>query len=188
MAQLGGGLKSSAMAILLSMAVWVGSGAGAKSQGNWAVFNPSAGQFQVEMPLPPTASQAQDASPIGTVTTYIFTAKDGDGSFSVSYSDLPALAIQFVGADGLMGQAKSSMLRDQQNAREISFDPATINGLAGKRLLYTAMSNGVQRSGEAFFMLNGSRLYVLNALVPAGSEALTQKFFQSFRLNNQGAF
>jgi len=184
MAQLGGGLKSSAMAIMLSMSVWVGSVPGARSQGNWTVFNPSAGQFQVEMPLPPTASQVQDASPVGTVTTYIFTAKEGDGSFSVSYSDLPALAIQFVGADGLMGQAKASLLRDQQNVREISFDPATINGLSGKRLVYATTSNGVQRTGEAFFMLNGSRLYVLDVSVPTGSEALAQKFFQSFRLNN----
>lgn len=184
MAQLGGGLKSSAVMFVLSLAIWVGSVPAARSQGNWTVFNPSAGQFQVEMPLPPTASQVQDASPIGTVTTYIFTAKEGDGSFSVSYSDLPALAIQFVGAEGLIGQAKSSMLREQKDAREISFDPATVNGLAGKRLVYATTSNGVQRTGEAFFMLNGSRLYVLDALVPAGSEALAQKFFQSFRLKN----
>jgi hypothetical protein len=184
MTQFGGGLKSGTVAIMLSMAVLVGSVRGVRSQDNWVVFNPNAGSFQVEMPLPPTASQIQDASPVGTVTTYIFTAKDREGSFSVSYSDLPALAIQFVGAEGLMGQAKSSMLRDQSNVREISFDPVTINGLSGKRLVYTAMDNGSQRTGEAFFMLNGSRLYVLDASVPKGSEALAQRFFQSFRLNN----
>ncbi|WP_172819646.1 hypothetical protein [Gloeomargarita lithophora] len=153
------------------------------SQTNWVPYSPPTGWFQVEMPASPTTSQIQDASPVGTITTHIFSAKEGGATFSVSYSDLPALAIQFVGADGLMGQAKSSMLRDQ-NARELSFDPATMNGLSGKRLVYETTTNGTKRTGEAFFTLNNTRLYVLDALVPVGSEALAQKFFQSFTLKN----
>ncbi len=153
------------------------------AQTKWVSYTPPAGWFEVEMPLTPTASQVQEASPVGPITTYIFSVQEGGASFSVSCSDLPLLAVQFLGADGLMGQAKASMLR-QQNARELSFEPATMNGLAGKRLIYETITDGKKRIGQAFFTVSGSRLYVLDTLVPEGSEALVQKFFQSFRLRN----
>ncbi|MEN9243281.1 MAG: hypothetical protein Q6K81_00150 [Gloeomargarita sp. DG02_5_bins_242] len=153
------------------------------SQSNWLPFTPPAGQFQVELPVAPSNAEVKDHSLVGTVTTQIFTAKAEEATFSVSYSDLPALAVQFMGADGLFGQAKASLLRDQ-NGREISFSPATLNGLSGKRLLYAVNVDGGQRAGEAFLVLNGTRLYVLDALVSPGAEMLAQKFFQSFQLRD----
>lgn len=174
-------VKSSLVILAVSTLIVTVPVHGVLSQASWVSFTPPAGEFQVEMPTPPQTSQVQDNSPIGTVTTQIFTAKEGEASFSVSYSNLPALAVQFMGAEGLINQAKSSMLKDQ-NAREIAFEAAAINGLPGKRLLYEATKDGLKRTGEAFFTLNGTRLYVVDTLVPPGSEALAQKFFQSFRV------
>jgi hypothetical protein len=172
-----GGLIALVMATVL-LPVRPGS-----AQTNWVSYTPPAGWFQVDMPLMPTASQVQDTSPIGSITTHIFAANEGGATFSVSCSELPTLAVQFLGADVLMEQAKNSILR-QQNARERSFEPATINGLSGKRLVYETTTNGGKRTGQAFLTLHGSRLYILDTVVPEGSEALVHKFFQSFRLKN----
>ncbi|MBF2097709.1 MAG: hypothetical protein IGQ88_04950 [Gloeomargaritaceae cyanobacterium C42_A2020_066] len=147
---------------------------------DWVVFRSDAGRFAVSMPGQPTESQSQQATPIGPITNYGFGIKVDTQSYSVNYSDIPPIAMQFAGADTIIGDAKGSLLKDT-NGQEVSFTDVTVSGNPGKRLVY-AIEGSQPSYGETYFLIVNNRLFVVNATVPKGSEALAEKFLSSFQV------
>lgn len=147
---------------------------------DWVAFRSDAGRFAVSIPGQPTESQSEQSTPIGSITNYSFGVKVGTQSYSVNYSDIPPIAMQFAGADAIIGSAKGSLLKDT-SGQEVSFTDFTVSGNPGKRLVY-AIEGSQPSYGETYFVILSDRLFVVNATVPKGSEALAEKFLSSFQV------
>jgi hypothetical protein len=147
-------------------------------------FESEEARFSGEMPKEPRQTLKTTDSFVGEVTNYLFTAVDGERHFTVDYSRIPALAIDFAGADTIYDEAKSALMK-QSWSRVISFTDITTGGHAGKRLVYQAPPDpgNPKRYGEAHFFVVDDRLYVVDATVPAGdAEADAKRFLSSIRL------
>lgn len=151
---------------------------------DWVPFQSQDGKFAVQMPTQPSEDTETTSSLVGNVVDSTFSSTSGDESFSVTYTDLPALAVAFGGSGTIYSNAAGSLLKDVLG-KQSSFNDATVAGQSGKELDYTAPARSGEPPmvGKARMFLVGNRLYVVNATVPAsGSEADMDRFFSSFRL------
>jgi hypothetical protein len=151
----------------------------------WVSFkSPDAG-FSVEMPTDPKPSTLVTSSFIGDVTSHLFTSWEGNMKFTVDYSLIPGFALRFAGADTIYDHARGALLK-QTWSKPVSFVDVTVNGKAGKQLVYDTppVPGKPELAGIASFFLVGDRLYVADATVPAGaSEADAQRFLASLRFD-----
>src|SRR5690606_21522286 len=120
-------------------------------------------------------------SPVGDVTSSTFESDSDGGSFSVTYTDLPELAVMFGGSDTIYGNAKGDLLHSAMG-KETAFNDATFAGQSGKELDYTAPGPAGQPPlvGRAMLFLDGNRLYVVDAQVPQSAAGRMDAFFNSF--------
>jgi hypothetical protein len=126
----------------------------------WKTYNYPQARFAAVFPGPPKASTSQTDSPIGAVTTQIFTSNVALGSFSVAYTELPGAAVRFA-SDKVVSDARDGILQDA-GARLISWNP--LNG--GNELVYRAP----KKQGWSQIFLVSNRLYVLDARVKLGTD------------------
>jgi hypothetical protein len=150
---------------------------------SWVSFQSSDAGFSVEMPTNPVPSTLVTRSFIGDVTSHLFTSWEGNAKFTVDYSKIPDFALRFAGADTIYDHARGALLK-QTWSKPVSFVDVTVNGKAGKQLVYDTppVPGKPELAGVASFFLVGDRLYVADATVPAGaSEADAQRFLASLR-------
>jgi hypothetical protein len=164
--------------------VWLLTAPGSvQGQPGWVPFRSKEAHFSVEMPTEPRATKMTTNSFIGDVTDDLFTSVEGNRRFTVDYSRIPRFALDFAGADTIYDHARGALLK-QSWSKPLSFSEVTVDGHAGKRLVYDTppVPGKPKLYGEAYFVLVGDRLYVADATVPAGqSEADAQRFLGSLR-------
>ena len=122
----------------------------------WKPFSSARAHFSGVFPAVPKATQSQTDSPIGAVTTLIFSS----GGYSVAYTELPGAAVRFA-ADKVVSDARDAILQDA-GAQQQSWIP--VNG--GNELAYRSAKN----QGWSQIFLVGNRLYVLDARVKLGMD------------------
>ena len=126
----------------------------------WKAFKSGPAHFVTVFPSIPQARSSQTDSPIGAVTTEIYTSTVAWGSYSVAYTELPGAAVRFA-PDKVIQDAREGILQDA-GAQQQSWVP--ING--GNELTYRA---GPKQGWSQIFLV-GNRLYVLDARVKVGTD------------------
>lgn len=151
----------------------------------WTPFRDGDGRFQVLVPQAPGHRTQVTETPIGAITNHVFMARSAKGSFTLSYSDLPAVGIAFKGgAEGIYDEATSALLQGLgatatgqkrvkhrgRNARELAYDAPG-----------TSESGPLQ--GRARMFLVGKRLYVVDAIIRTSGDAKElPRFLDSFEV------
>ena len=126
----------------------------------WRPFSSSPAHFSTVFPGPPKASSSQTESPIGSVTTQIYTSTVAWGSYSVAYTELPGAAVRFA-SEKVVQDARQGIL-DDAGARQQSWLPIA----GGNELSYRAP----KKQGWSQILLVGNRLYVLDVRVKPGTD------------------
>ena len=155
----------------------------AAAQEKWVAYSSQEARFSVEMPTQPKLSTTSMSSFIGNVTNEIFTSWEGHEKFTVDHSEIPNFALHFAGPDTIYDHARAALLK-QTWSKQISFGDVTVNGRAGKQLVYDTppVPDKPETTGMANLFLVGNRLYVVDATVPVGdSEANAKRFLASAR-------
>lgn len=138
------------------------------------------GKFTIAFPAEPKATSETDSSPLGDITSHTFTADQGGVTYSVTYSDLPGLAVLFGGSGTIYDNAKGDLLHSAFG-KATSWNDQTIAGHPGKALVYDVPEHEGQpdMTGKANLVLVGDRLYVINVTAPAG-QGNADAFLNSF--------
>lgn len=126
----------------------------------WKAFKSGPAHFSTVFPSTPKASSSQTDSPIGAVTTQIYTSTVAWGSYSVAYTELPGAAVRFA-SDKVINEAREGILQDA-GAQQQDWVPIT----GGNELTYRA----AKKQGWSQIFLVGNRLYVLDARVKVGTD------------------
>ena len=126
----------------------------------WRPFQSTPAHFSTVFPGAPKASSSQTDSPIGAVTTLIYTSTVSWGSYSVAYTELPGAAVRFA-SDKVVNDAREGILQDA-GAQQQSWVPIP----GGNELSYRTP----QKQGWSQIVLVGNRLYVLDARVKVGTD------------------
>jgi len=159
-------------------------GSAARAQHDWTTFTSKEGRFSVDVPGQPVETETRRHSFIGTITNYIFTTESGDDTYTIEYSDIPHFALDFAGADKIYEHAKGALLK-RTFGKATSYEDVTVSGERGKRLVYdTPPAPGHPRMrGDAILVLVGTRLYVIDCVVPeADADAKSQRFLSSVKI------
>ena len=114
---------------------------------------------------------------MGDTESKTFTSSADQLDFSVTYTDLPEIALLFGGEDKIMTDTKTRLL-EEVSGREVSWKEASVNGYRCRELNYTI--DGGRKVGRARIFLSGERLYVINATGPRSDKADMKKFWDSF--------
>lgn len=133
-------------------------GAAAAAAPVWRPFSSPQAQFSAVFPSAPKASSSQTDSPIGAVTTQIYTSSVAWGSYSVAYTELPGAAVRFA-SDRVVQDAREAILQDA-GAQQQSWVPVA----RGNELSYRTP----KKQGWSQILLVGNRLYVLDVRVKVG--------------------
>lgn len=146
------------------------------SAGPWPLFTST--DFRVRMPAPPRIRTEARATPVGEVAIRNWSVHAGSASFTVTLVDMPSLALTLQGPEALLDRAAQTVLekRKGRNARSRAARPY---GLPGREMSYEAPGEAPMGQTRMFFV--GPRLFVLDTLVPTGSEA-GARFLDSFEL------
>lgn len=163
---------------LLMVGPWVLLSCLAQPAPPWKTFRPSDGAFQVALPASPKCSQGLTRTPLGQVTTSIYSCTDKRGTYTViSSEELPGAAIKF-SSNQMLEEARQKLLT-QAGAEEVSWN--------GQELSYRAAPNRQKKSppfqGQARIFLAGNRLFVLDARGNPGQTTQAdwaKAFFSSF--------
>jgi len=141
--------------------------------------------FQVMMPEQPEEVMSKKNYYVGDVVNHVFTATENEQIFKVDYSQLPSMAVSFVGADQILDHTRSGILC-KEFGKQISYTDTTVGKYKAKKLVYeTAPTNehpGMR--GEAEFFLKGHNLYVVEVITPKSQlPGNAKKFFGSFQVD-----
>ena len=150
----------------------------------WATVTSKEGRFSIEMPGQPAKTETHQKSFVGTVTNHIFTAESGKDTFTLDYSDIPHFALEFAGSDTIYEHAKGALLK-QTFGKATSYADVTVSGTKGKRLIYDTppVPGHPEMRGDAILVLVGTRLYVIDGVVPeAEADAKSQRFLSSLAI------
>jgi len=157
-------------------------GSDARAGEDWETFTSKEARFTVAMPTQPVKTETQQQSFIGTVTNHIFTADAGTSRYTVDSSDIPHFALRFAGHETIYDHAKGALLT-KTFGKPSSYTDVTVSGAKGKRLVYdTPPAPGVpSMRGDAILVLVGTRLYVVDAVLPeTEADANAERFLSSF--------
>ena len=134
----------------------------------------SDGRFTAELSPATTCSTSQSESPVGAVITTVFLDKQPGRFLTVSFTDLPKLAI-LAGLDRIFDEARDGMLQ-QCSGTQTSWQRQDSQT---RRLLYAAPGY----RGETIFRLEKYRLYVVDVRSEVSLKpALDTQFLQSFKI------
>jgi len=143
----------------------------------WTTFSSPEGKFKASFPTTPAKSTETNTSPVGDIESQTFASSANQLDFSVTYTDLPELALLFGGEDKILRDTKTRLL-EKVSGREVSWKDVSVNGYQGKELKYT-VDDG-RKIGRARMFISGDRLYVLNATGPRSNKAEMERFWNSF--------
>jgi len=163
-----------------------GSFVAAGNPAAWRTFTSEEGGFSILLPGSFTLTHPAEATPIGRIGENLYTLDTKEADFSVEYSDLPSIAVDFESREGLYFKAKERMIQ-VLGGHEISFQPVEISGYPGKELSYEAPGSEKKKpvEGRARFLLVDKRIYVISVSGPADKSALIIRYLCSFRLLNK---
>lgn len=148
----------------------------------WTRFNSQEGRFSVMVPGAPQHRSSTNDTPIGPVVENSYVCQRPGESFTVSFTDLPGMALLFEGRPGLYDKAREALLK-QVAGRQVSFQPLQVGGREARVLDYALKSGGKEQAGRAWFVLVGRRLYVVDATIPkAKAPKGFEPFFSSLKL------
>jgi len=150
----------------------------------WTKFTSKKGLFSVQLPDLPEKTKTEQKSFVGTVTNHIYTVESGHDTFTVDYSDIPHFALHFAGPDTIYEHAKGALLK-KTFGKQTSYTAVTVSGSKGMRLVYdTPPADGhPEMRGDAILVLVGTRLYVVDGVVPeAQADAKAKQFLSSFAI------
>lgn len=142
----------------LILVLWLG--ASALAAPSWKPFASAQAHFSGVFPGAPKATSSQTESPIGAVTTQIFTSTVAVGTYSVACTDLPGAAVRFA-SQKVLEDTRDAILQDA-GAQQQSW--VSQNG--GYELAYRSP----KKQGWSQIFLVGNRLYVLDARVNPGTD------------------
>lgn len=151
----------------------------------WRAFTSETGRFSVEMPGTPESRATHTDSFIGTITNHIFVVWNDGRKFTVDYSDLPGLAVDFAGRDTIYDHTKGALLK-KTLSKATSYEDVTVQGVKGKQLVYDMppRAGHAKMHGQAYLLLDHDRLYVFDAELPvADSERAAERFLSSIRIH-----
>ena len=132
------------------------------------------GRFSAELSPATTCTTSQSESPVGAVLTTVFLDKQPGRFLTVSFTDLPKLAI-LAGRDRIFEEARDGMLQ-QCGSMQTAWQRQDSQT---RRLLYTAPGH----RGETIFRLEKYRLYVVDVRSEVSlKHALDSQFLQSFKI------
>jgi hypothetical protein len=168
--------------VLVTLAPRLGSEA--RAEQDWTTYTSKVGRFSVDLPGEPVETATQRHSFIGTIKNYIFTTQSGEDTYTIEYSDIPHFAIHFAGADRIYEHAKGALLK-KTFGKTTSYVDVTVSGEKGKRLEYDTppVAGHPEMRGDAILVLVGTRLYVIDEVVPeADADAKSQRFLSSVKI------
>lgn len=168
---------------LVLLALFLATGVGA--QPTWLRFAQAEGRFLVEMPQMPQATTNVNQSPVGPIVDHSFTCNDGDVTYTVEYSDLPRVAILFAGVESIYDKTRGALLLNVLG-KQSAYADAPVSGHPGKTVVYTtpAAEPQVALNGQAWLLLVGNRLYVVNATAPEANTESARRLLKSFQLTH----
>lgn len=144
--------------------------------GAWPLF--TAKDFRVRMPATPQHRVEKRATPVGELAFRNWSVLSGPSSFTVTLVEVPALALKLQGPEALLDKAEETVLQKRRGRDPVS-RAAEPCGFAGREMRYRAP--GEASDGLTWTFLVGRRLFVLDTVVPEGSQANT-RFLDSFEV------
>ena len=140
--------------------------------------------YQVQMPPGDVVTSTQvTKSPLGDITTNIFTVTSTDTTWTADYTVLPRAAVAFTGREQLYNNAKGHLLR-KVFGKEITFNDVIVAGTPAKELQYQTPPHdkGPSLDGRARFVLIHETLFVFDVTTPHSDQGVpADEFFASFR-------
>ncbi len=132
------------------------------------------GRFSADLSGATICSTSQSDSPVGAVVTTVFLDKQPGRFLTVSYTDLPKLAL-LAGRDRIFDEARDGMLQ-QCGGTQATWQRVDSQT---RRLLYKAPGY----RGETIFHLEKSRLYVVDVRSELNIKPqMDAQFLQSFKI------
>lgn len=129
----------------------------------WKPFRSFEGGFSIVFPGNPKASQSQTNTPLGAVTTKVFSASSGPAAYAVAFTELPGAAVKFAAAQ-VVSDAREGVLKDA-GAEQTAW---TELPKGGHELAYQS----ARYQGWCQFFLIGNRLYVVDARLKKGASRI----------------
>lgn len=134
--------------------------------------------FEALMPGSPQVAEHKTDSLAGTVNEKRYCVENEAGSYTLSATELPGVAMLFGGgSQGILDQATSALL-ESDGRQKVSAQDLDYQGQKGRKVTYR-LPDGT--SGEALLVIANNRLYVLDA--QAKQRQNVQKFLSSLKLS-----
>lgn len=151
----------------------------------WRSFRSQAGRFSVDLPAPPETHTSSQMTLGGRIESAVYRVETGGVELRVEHHEVPSLARLFLDDEALLERAERDFLADEE-AADVQARSARIQGHAARELRYRV--RGRETVGRAWFLLVGSRLYLLAGLRAdsTGSDGF-DRFFGSFRVEEAPA-
>jgi len=135
------------------------------------------GRFAAELSSGTSRTESSSESPLGPITTYIYLDRQPRRTLTVSYTDLPKLAL-LAGREHIFEQSKQGMLEQCQGILS-TWDKLDRNN---RRLTYR-VEGATRYRGETLFRLEQMRLYVIDVRSELGVKPeIDRHFLQSFKI------
>jgi len=160
------------------------SGAWAASGVPWVELAEPQYGFKVRMPERPEEVMTRKNYHVGHVVNHIYTATQDGQVFRVDVSELPHVAVRFVGADTILDNARSGVLH-KELGKQVSYANVRLGSLQGKALVYdtVATNDHPGMRGEARIFLQENKLYLAEVITPKSRlPGNAKKFFDSFQV------
>ncbi|GEM_PF-6547268 len=143
------------------------------------------GGFSVWMPGEPRLERVNHKSFAGNVVENTYTFKTESEEYSVSYSQLPDIALSLESTKALLIKAKEGFLKEA-HAQEISFEKIAFVQKEARELTFQIIHpNHVKdATGKARFFLVDKKMYVVMTLNIYDDKENMTHFLNSFRLLN----
>lgn len=148
----------------------------------WKDFSDAQGRFKVKLPGTPVHQASETPTPQGPIKTNQFSIGD---EFGVSYTDHPMETFSMPGFDSSAFLiATHSNMASGVKGRVLQQRRVTLDGYVGLESVFDLPD---QKEVLARSYLVGNRVYLVLAIVPAGSQVASddvQMFVNSFKIEN----
>lgn len=180
-------MKKSMLAVftVLLFALLLCGPALADDDASWVQLTEKKYGFQTLFPEQPEEIMNKKNYGVGEVVNHVYTARENDQVFKVDFTQLPGMAVSFLGEADILDKTRNGILQ-KWLGKQISYTDATLGRLKGKKLTFeTAATNDHPgMKGEARFFLKGHHLYVVETVLPKSQlPGNSEKFFKSFQIN-----
>ncbi len=171
--------------VLLFSSLFSGTAPADVDDPSWITLEQKKYGFEVMLPEQPEEVMTRKNYHVGEVVNHIYTAHDNEQVFKVDFSELPGLAVRFLGEDAILDQTRNGILQ-KEFGKQVSYKNTTLGKHKGKKLIYhtPATDDHPGMKGEAKFFLKGHKLYMAESITPKSQlPGNAKKFFDSFKLD-----